>query len=56
MKKKIEIKIIKNKLFLNGYVMLKNKQRENVFYWECEKRCYKKEISYTDYCNARIML
>lgn len=51
----IDIKIIKNKLFYNGYVMIKNKQRENVFYWECEKRSHKKEKNDFDYCNARMV-
>jgi len=51
----IDIKIIKNKLFYNGYVMIKNKKRENVFYWECEKRSHKKEKNYFDYCNERMV-
>ncbi|KAL4127434.1 hypothetical protein QTP88_011605 [Uroleucon formosanum] len=51
----IDIKIIKNKLFYNGYVMIKNKQRENVFYWECEKRSHKNEKNDFDYCNARMV-
>jgi len=51
----IDIEIIKNELFFNGYVMVNNKQREKVFYWECEKRSNKKEKNDFNYCNARIV-
>lgn len=40
----------------NGYVMLKNKQRKNLFYWQCEKRSHKREKNFSDRCNTRTVI
>ncbi|KAL5240513.1 hypothetical protein ACI65C_007923 [Semiaphis heraclei] len=42
-----------NKLFINGYVMVKNKVRENRYNWECEKRVHRKNAETTENCSAR---
>jgi hypothetical protein len=49
-------KIIKNKIFINGYVLLKNKQQQIIFYWECEKSSHRREKHYSDYFNTRIII
>jgi hypothetical protein len=49
------MEIVKNKLILNGYVMIKNKVRDDRYYWECEKRCHKKRSrdTFDNFCNAK---
>ena len=49
----MECYLLNNKLIINGYVMVRNKVRENRYNWECEKRIHRKTLETHENCNAR---
>jgi len=49
-----KIEIFGTKLLIDNFIMIKNKNRNNKYYWECEKRKHtKRHNSNNEYCNAR---
>ena len=53
--KQIEIKIMKNELYFNDYVMIKIKQREMCFIGNVKNVVIKQKKNDFDYCNARMV-
>lgn len=39
-----KIEIFRSKLLIDNFIMIKNKNRSNKYYWECEKRKHTKGI------------
>ncbi|KAL4132814.1 hypothetical protein QTP88_009906 [Uroleucon formosanum] len=48
-----DITLLKPDISVDSYVMVKNKVRENRYYWECEKRVHRKNLEITENCTAR---
>lgn len=49
-----KIEIFGTKLLIYNFIMIKNKNRNNKYYFECEKRKHtKRHNSNNEYCNAR---
>ena len=49
-----KIEIFGTKLLIDNFIMIKNKNRNNKYYWECEKRKHsKRHNSNNEYCNAK---
>lgn len=49
-----KIEIFGTKLLIDNFIMIKNKNRNNKYYWECEQRKHtKRHNSNNEYCNAR---